>query len=155
MPCLHTLLPPRRLEPFYAKSSYIAEFWNSLSNLPFIILGVSRLVLDNEYEDSASLILYCLLIGCGTCSFIHHATPCKWTIVIDWLPISVTLGYLVYIHIWSCLAYTTWVKLVMAFSLLIADHHTHFMGIWGHAVWHVLAAYALDSVFQDFMYSQN
>lgn len=48
MPCLHTLLPPRRLEPFYAVSPYIAEFWNTLSNLPFVILGVCRLALDKD-----------------------------------------------------------------------------------------------------------
>jgi len=142
------LLPPRRLEPFFQVTPLMAEFWNAMSNLPLVMFGASRLA--SEDMPSPLPTFYTLMVLAGVCSFIHHATTPKWTIVIDWLPIASSILLGLYHEIVYCVSLTTCLKCLLAFASLIVDHHFVLMGVpWGHAVWHILAAYSLDSVYQD------
>jgi len=138
----------RKLEKFYQVSGYIAEFWNTISNLPFIVIGLLRLsqTSSNEVE-----ILYILYVFAGIASAIHHATPWKWTILIDWIPISLS-GLLILYHyqMFSYFTSVTLFKLSLAFFVLITDHvYTKIPVPWGHVCWHLLASLAIDSAYQD------
>ena len=114
----------RKRESSYSQSAYICEFWNALSNLPFIIIGLLRF-----YDEQ--LMIYLLFASIGVGSFIHHAmnpnsswlVPFKSlfkepTLIIDYIPIITFSIYLLYCYstILSLLCYATWFKLYGIFS---------------------------------------
>ncbi len=145
------LLPPRQLErPFYSISPWIAEFWCTLSNLPFILIGGLRL-----WEGTEIPLFYWLFLGAGFCSSFHHAScpTWSWTIVIDWLPISVSILLGLYEGVFWTVQSVTLLKVAIAFLILLTDHwYTPVPVPWGHSFWHILAAFAFDEVYQDFEY---
>ena len=122
-------LPPRRFEPFYATCPWIAEFWNTLSNLPFLVIAGLRLLelrmagTSSDRTPEATLsyypytspsllphpldphveLLYLWMLAMGLASAVHHATTTKWTIVVDWVPIAGCLAFLWH-HglLWRC-----------------------------------------------------
>jgi len=134
----------RKLERFYTHSPYVAEFWNTLSNLPFVIIGVLRLW---EGADSLRYGLYTLA---GLASAFHHASSQAWTIVVDWIPIATSLAFS-----WQAFFAMTPVTaflLLLALSTLAADHiWTPTPVPWGHVMWHLLAAIAVDRLYQDYV----
>jgi len=136
---------PRKLESFYTHSRHIAEFWNTLSNLPFVLIGLYRLWHGVNFVD-----LYILYVLAGVCSAFHHAHPKKWTIVIDWIPILIS-GYLAWEYdVWYHTSTTSRVWLGFAFGTLINDHVCTSLPVpKGHVLWHILAAYSIDSAYQD------
>ena len=135
----------RRLEPFFQHSLCIAEFWNTISNLPFVIIGLLRL-----YEGTKLPNFYILMILAGLASAIHHATTPKWTIVIDWIPIALSIVLVLYTGVWQFISITSWFQLLLAFSTLLADHIYHLMPVpWGHVVWHLVASLAIDNAYQS------
>lgn len=119
--------------------------WCTLSNLPFLVIGLLRL-----YTLGWDQVFYWILVASGLCSAYHHASPHSWTIVIDWLPIS--CGILLGLYegiIWSA-SWVTLFKLLSAFGCLFADHFwTPIPVPWGHSMWHLLAAYGMDDLFRD------
>ena len=136
----------RKLEPFHTHTQWIAEFWNTMSNLPFILIGIVRL--ETQLVNFRPLYLqYQFMIFAGICSAIHHATTQKWTIIIDWIPIVssilLNLNYLSYAELPEILI------LLMAFFWLLTDHVVTPMPVpWGHVVWHIMAAYSIDTFYQ-------
>jgi hypothetical protein len=138
---------PRKLEPNFVVSRHIAEFWNTLSNLPFVVLGVLRLV---EGQQPELQYAYQLMILAGIASAIHHATTPKWTIVIDWIPIVLSM-----VHIWTMgyygfISWATYFKFTLALVVLVTDHIWTLVPVpWGHVMWHLLAAYSIDDLYQD------
>lgn len=82
----------RRLElPFGAIVPWIAEFYNTVSNAPFVLLSLLRLLEGDNSPDIHHAYILLALVGIG--SGIHHATTPKWTIVIDWIPILLLLHF--------------------------------------------------------------
>lgn len=139
----------RRLEPFFQVSNYIAEFWNTISNLPFIIIGLLRL-----YEGTILTDFYWMMVITGIASSIHHATTPKWTIVIDWIPIVLSIIMLYFQGVIIFISLTAWFELFLSMVLLYADHIHHLMPVpWGHVCWHLLASLAIDSAYQSIEFS--
>lgn len=141
----------RKLEQFHTHTPWIAEFWNTVSNLPFILIGIIRLETqskDPKWFNSCPLQLqYQLMIFTGICSAIHHATTQKWTIIVDWIPIAfsilLNLNYLSYAELPEILI------LLVALIWLLIDHVVTPMPVpWGHVVWHIMAAYSVDAFYQ-------
>lgn len=135
----------RKLETFFEVSKYIAEFWNTLSNAPFIVIGLLRLLEGTPLQTE-----YRLMVLAGIASGIHHATTPKWTIVIDWIPI-VWSGW----NIWQKgyilhLSSTAVFEMSLAMFVLLTDHIYSYIPIpWGHVFWHILAAFAIDCAYQS------
>lgn len=148
----------RKLEPFFQVTPWIAEFWNTLSNLLFIIIGLARLYELSEIEvwpmEEVGInqlkLAYGLYTICGIASAIHHATTPRWTIVIDWMPIAISIGLNLYFgFLWS-VGFASVFKVLLALSVLFSDHICTPINVpWGHCMWHLLAALAIDSCYQD------
>jgi hypothetical protein len=157
--------------PLYGRCHYIAEYWNTLSNLPFIVIGSLRLgqlaaifviylisrtdpliIPQNQKQLEQIFNLYFLYMCAGICSAFHHAHHKRWTIVIDWIPIASSLILL--IGFWpallSYITVTSWCKLVFAMCILINDHIITTIPVpFGHVMWHIVASFAIDSAYQD------
>lgn len=142
----------RKHEPHYNTNRFICEFWNTVSNLIFIVIGILRL-LDEDlhlyYEEL--VILYTLFIIAGFCSGIHHMLNFKYTIFLDWLPIATSIGYLLYNnYLLEYIKLVSWLKIIFAFIILVTDHIWTVINVpWGHVFWHVLIGLAIDSAYQD------
>ena len=140
----------REREKFYQVTPYIAEFWNTISNILLILVGVYRL-----FTQDMSLLsqqLYTLMILCGFCSGIHHATPQDWTIVIDWIPIASSI-YIVFMNnvIFYMDTYTIVVTAIVI-TWFLSDQFLHLTDPRiGHSLWHIGAAFALDAIYQSYM----
>ncbi len=158
----------RRHETPYLKCQYIAEFWNTLSNLPFIIFGVLRLIeLINRDKvfHSVSYIsipnpnrsyvfdLYVLSILTGLGSGIHHMILRRGSIIIDWIPISMTIIYILFhSFLLSYISCASWFKLFLAIYILFDDHVLQTVPVpWGHVMWHLVASFAIDGAYQDML----
>jgi hypothetical protein len=147
-------------QPLYGVSSYVAEWWNTVSNLPFVIIGISRLVqmhLMALRPPTLMFVLYALYTCAGVFSAIHHAAPAtrrRRTILLDWTPISAQLIILTCTSIgWFVLGNATaasWLKLGIALLALAADHLCLITPApWGHCHWHALASFAIDCLYAD------
>lgn len=135
----------RRLEPFFQISNYIAEFWNTISNIPFIMIGLLRL-----YEGTVLPEFYITMVFIGIGSGIHHATTPKWTVIIDWIPILISLCMIYYYNMIYIISFAVWFEIILAGLILYADHIHHLMPVpWGHVCWHLLASFAIDSAYQS------
>ena len=139
----------RRLEPFFKDSNYVAEFWNTISNFPFMIIAVLRLIESNSQSEIGQAYTYLFFVGLG--SSIHHATTPKWTIIIDWIPILGFIYHIVTTFDLYLLSYTVIFELFLSVFVLFIDHSTDIIPVpWGHVFWHPLAAISLDSMIQNF-----
>lgn len=135
-------------EKHYATSHYIMEYWNTLSNLPFIIIGFLRLFEGHLFD------LYLLYILAGFCSGFHHAYPMKYSIVIDWIPIASSMVLMCVHGVIFHITFVTWFKVLLALLSLFMDHVFRIVPVpWGHVLWHILAALAIDDVYQDFLFA--
>lgn len=136
----------RRVERPYTVLPYIAEFWNTISNLPFIFIGVYRIF--EGCEDLAEL--YLLMVLAGVASGFHHATTIKWSIFIDWTPILMTIIYLINTRMIGKVSLTGILLVSMAFIILLLDHVNRLLPVpYGHVLWHVTAAFAIDYAYQS------
>jgi len=158
--CLDNRKYRRQLELQYSHCRYIAEWFNTWSNLPFLLIGFSRLWLEdgNTRLPAELVLLYQLYIGAGIASGIHHAVMFPFSILVDWVPISCSIILLLYYAfaynnpIWLCLTLSTWVKLLIALTMLWNDHvYTTIPVPFGHCFWHILAAFSIDASYQDFL----
>lgn len=132
----------RRLE---TPGSLLAEPMCTLSNLWFVLLGLTRLWMIGEWHTG-----YVLLVAAGFCSAYHHATYPRWTIVIDWVPISLSLAYVWYGGVLWAATLATWLKIISALAFLVEDHVTKLLPVpWAHTIWHILASWAVDDLYWD------
>jgi hypothetical protein len=139
----------RRPEPAYHKSAYIYEFYNTLSNLPFIFIGLARLAESNNSNNITNK-LYLAMVFCGVCSGIHHAVNFRGSIILDYIPIVYSLIYLTNMGLWYKINPISVGLATLALFILFLDHIVQLMPVpWGHVMWHVCAAYAMDSCYQS------
>lgn len=139
------MLFARRRERYFSNSKYVAEFYNTISNLPFILIGLVRL-----YEKTELVTLYWLMISAGIASGIHHMMVQKWTIILDWIPIVLSIVVLFKMSVFHLISYGSWMQVIIAVLVLYADHVHQLMPVpWGHVCWHLLAALAIDNTYQD------
>ena len=142
---LHTY--SRRPElPYYSLSPLFAEYYCTISNFPFILLGLSKL-----YEDTCIPIFYYIYILIGICSSIHHAIIFKYSIIVDYIPISILFSMFFYHDVFSTLVFSTWIKIFLSILILLNDHFYKTISVpWGHVMWHLLASFSVDSALQDY-----
>ena len=144
-------------EPLFGVFPCIAEFWNTVSNAPFVVIGSLRLILYHVMMSQVMQILYGLYICAGVLSAFHHASAPRWrkrTIILDWLPILVSIVILIATEDGrTTLAHTmvvSWVKFAIAICILISDHLClPIPPPWGHSFWHVLVAFSIDQLYAD------
>jgi predicted outer membrane lipoprotein len=146
-------LERRREIPLFGIHPNIAEFWTTLSNLAFALVGVARLLLNtcgcSVFVSNDVHVLYLLLVLAAICSAYHHARDVKWTLLVDWIPITLSLVLVASIGT-RTVSYTTCVVACMALSWLVIDHVRPITRPpIGHGVWHILAALAADAMYQD------
>lgn len=135
----------RQLESLHTHSTYIAEFYNTLSNLPFIILGLVRL-----YCGTKLAVLNVLLVAAGICSGIHHCFIFRGSIILDWIPIASSIIYIVYYQLYMLLSAASIIKGLIALAVLYVDHEYTIVPVpFGHVAWHLLAAFAVDSAYAE------
>ncbi len=144
------------------RPGFPGELWNTVSNLPFVILGLIRLA-SVDHPDGKRL--YALFVAIGVCSGLHHACPPGWrcsSLVLDYIPIVASLYYGAFIV--PLVNVASWVKVALALIVLLVDHLSPF---WfeigrplvpvpfGHAFWHVLAALAIDSAYAEVFFCHH
>lgn len=144
----------RRQEP--GRPGFPGELWNTVSNLPFVVLGLLRLA---TVRDPHGRRMYTLFVAIGICSALHHACPPGWrrsSLVLDYIPIVTSLYYGV--SIVPLVSAASWAKVVLALVVVLVDHLSPLYTAsgnplvpvpFGHAFWHVLAALAVDSAYAD------
>ncbi|KAI9504715.1 ceramidase, partial [Coemansia spiralis] len=74
-------------EENYAVTNFIAEFWNTLTNVTMVtmaLLGVYSSIKHNQDKRAATFYIAMLLVGCGSACF--HATLKYTTQLLDELP---------------------------------------------------------------------
>ena len=149
--------------PLFGRFRWIAEFWNTLSNLPFIVIGVLRLYALQEIQHTgggtalqfverreAVLLLYRLYTCAGIASGFHHMCNYSWTIIVDWIPIFLSMLIFLTEGFLPLVSVVSWFKLVLAFYVLLTDHMNTIVPVpFGHVMWHLLAALAIDAAYQD------
>lgn len=144
-------------EEFYKVSPFIAEFWKTISNLPFVILGLYHLIL---YSLNVNLkVVYSLLIIAGFSSAFHHATNYKcalcskeitWTLIIDWIPILTSVIYIVITKMFNSFTTSSWIFIAVSILWLFIDNIFAPFKHWGHCVWHILIAFAISNAYEDY-----
>ncbi|XP_064652291.1 alkaline ceramidase 2-like [Lineus longissimus] len=78
-------------EPNYAVTSYIAEFYNTISNLPLVILPIILIILNKEYSRRVSCgpnVIWGLVITVGLGSTYFHGTLSRMGQLLDEVTIS-------------------------------------------------------------------
>lgn len=145
-------------EEFYKVVPFIAEFWKTVSNLPFVILGLYHLILCSL--DTNLKIVYSLLILAGLSSAFHHATNYKctmcsremtWTLIIDWIPILASGIYIIITKMINSFSIDSWIFIGISLSWLIIDNTFAPFKHWGHCIWHILIAFAISHAYEDYM----
>lgn len=151
-----------KLENLYTKSLYID--YNTIPNLPFIIFGLSRLYELYQFHEDVCLdyyecrlitlnmlyTLYILYTFLGICSGIHNAFHFKYSIIIEYIPITLTIIYfLMNPFLFYFISFISYIKLFIYFLILISDYlYTPILIPFAH----LLASYSLDSVYQDIVF---
>jgi hypothetical protein len=131
-------------EPAYAVSDHIHEFYNTLTNIGFILIGVARLWKIHDHADDVIIYLYVNYIFLGIGSGIHHAINHKYSIVIDWIPISFLIFQFLYYGVLHYVDLVGIIQFLLAIIVLFIDHFKKLGTL--HPFWHLLAAFALDTV---------
>lgn len=119
---LFVLIPPIAQDPGYHQFADqrtlwgVAHFWNVLSNLPFVLVGVWGLWKRRQgamaiepalYRSNDLFFVAIILVGLGSARY--HLNPSNASLVWDRLPM--TLGFMAF------------------FSLIVAEHHDQSLGL--------------------------
>lgn len=140
----------RKRECLYTHSNNIAEWWNTISNIPFIVFGIMGVM---SVSTNDLTILYILMIAAGFASGIHHAMNYYWTILLDWFPITLSIMFWIQFNVFSALTMTTWFMLLLSFTVLLNDHVVTTVPVpWGHVMWHVFISFSVVSAYKDYEY---
>jgi alkaline ceramidase len=99
-------------EPNYLHSEYIAEYYNTLSNLSFIIIGLLSLSYNLYYSKPIELqFIIIIYIIIGLCSFLFHSTLSFLGQITDELGILIILIY--------CYSYYNYYSLIRTTLLIL------------------------------------
>jgi hypothetical protein len=144
----------RHREPFYTRSMFVAEYLNTWSNAFFILLAIARLKEELIQQSPLLVQLHYMMIAIGIGSAIHHGLPYRWTLIFDYVPIGYALYQVFWCHsLYLYFSYASWLKALLSVGVLVDDHiYRRIPNPWGHVMWHVLAAFTMDSAFQDVLF---
>jgi len=130
--------PESQREHWYRVTPYIAEFWCTVSNVPFFLVA--------WHYGCWQLWLAAIA------SVLSHAIPKQFLLTVDKCGVLLVLSKLVFHH--TVLFHHPWVILLvgMTFAINVLDTHLarQFGWTWPHIVWHVssatVAAVVLDKL---------
>ena len=83
-------------EEKYAVSYYVAEWWNTISNLPILVLSLAAFIKTRRNPELQPSLVVWSYLACPVVVFggslLFHATLSRWGQLMDQLPM-----------IWGCL----------------------------------------------------
>lgn len=133
----------RRKPEHRSPNSLFHEHWCTLSSMIFIVIGLLRCVQFDGMDSAQDLYLCYALLGLG--SAIHHAFSFRGSLVVDWIPIISFTTLCVYYEMFEFISLATYFHILFALGTLVVDHVCTLLPVpWGHVLWHILAANALD-----------
>lgn len=142
-------------EKNYAVTPYISEFFCTITNVPFIIVGLYNLYYLSPTDFEIMHTLYWLMVFAGIASGIHHAFIFRGSIILDWIPIASSILLLVYnfnFKILTFVTFTSWIKFTIALAILLSDHLCTPLKVpIGHCAWHLAACWAVNSMYRDLL----
>jgi hypothetical protein len=148
MRALRLLDGVRSIEQSNKHCPCIEEPFNTISNAAFGVLGLIGYM---ESQDEIATLYAWMLAACF-CSGIHHASP-RWmrrgTLVLDWVPIAVSLVLNWQYDTLKYLTPSTIFKATVSFAFLFNDLVDVIPVPWGHVTWHFLAAFTVDSHYRE------
>ena len=107
----------------FVYSSYVAEFWNTLSSVILTLLGLLGMYHTNKIKCNIKYkILYAFLTLVGVGSILFHSTLSKFGHVVDELAIILCLLY----HI-SFKSQKSFIISSLLFIIIMFGWHLHFM----------------------------
>jgi hypothetical protein len=125
--------PKSQREDWYKISSYIAEFWCTLSNAGFIYVGAKH----KSYE----------LLFAGIASILSHSIPKQWLLHLD--KAGVAIVFLKLLKEFNVLTENPETALILLTSLGVIGATDIYLArnyakTWPHVVWHLSAALISD-----------
>jgi hypothetical protein len=136
---IFTELVPRssQRENWYSVTPYIAEFWNTVSNVAFIAVGI--------LQGSPELVV----AGCA--SALSHAIPKKWLLTVDKISVGLVLTRVVRER--ELFFENPWLALPLALAGVINVADTYISrrttSCAPHVFWHVSSAFLANVVLQS------
>jgi hypothetical protein len=99
------------------------HFWNVISNIPFLIVGLLGMFFILKKYNSITLnanylIFYVGIILTGLGSMYYHHQPCSTTLVWDRLPMTISFMAFFSIIIGDCICITTGKRILLPLILL-------------------------------------
>ena len=89
-------------EPNYETSQYVAEFWNTVTSVPIILVGLMGIILCRKQDLGREQVLaYFMISVIGLGSFLFHATLMRTGQILDEIPMlwaTSSLLYTIYHH---------------------------------------------------------
>lgn len=135
----------------------VQEPFNTASNLAFGVLGLLGSAAAAEAEHEPLALLYAWMAAACLCSSVHHASPLRvrrYTLVLDWLPIGVSIYLNLAYGTLRHLTVATAFKALLALVFLLNDLVDVVPVPWGHVAWHLLAALAVDAHYVEVLHSE-
>jgi len=125
-------------EDWYKFSPYIAEFWCTMSNIPFIYFGIK--------QKSPELII------AGTASIISHAIPKQWLNIVDKIGVIVAFSKIIREHKKIRKKPTLLIPVICAGLINVADTYLarNYKTTVPHVIWHISAA-CIANLFLDYI----
>ncbi|OJU81722.1 MAG: hypothetical protein BGO10_07485 [Chlamydia sp. 32-24] len=122
-------------EDWYKVTSYIAEFWCTLSNIGFFYVGLKQRSLE--------------ILFAGLASTLSHAVPKQWLATVDKIGVAVVLARFIKDSKTKFSHPFVLMPLVIAGVINLSD--TYLARVkgktWPHVVWHLSAAFLANSGF--------
>jgi len=103
-------------EPLYLVSPYIAEFWNTVSNINFIYYSLRYGPYSNHKLG------YLFLANAGICSMIQHGTMLWWSWYVDMFGIYLMLSWCVYNRVWQHVSRKNMIYAALLFAIQSIDN---------------------------------
>jgi hypothetical protein len=120
--------PKSQRENWYKVTPYVAEFWCTLSNVGFIVVGI--------YRKSPELVF------AGLASIVSHTVPLQWLLTVDKIGVLIALTKL-FREYKVIVQHPILLVPIAALGLIgLTDiYGARVKGItWPHVVWHLSAA---------------
>lgn len=137
----------------YRGKIHTNELWSTISNLPFVVIGMFRLWSYQDQEDL--MLLYFFYIAVGICGGIHHAVRVRGSIILNWIPILISLGLCSYYKVWKTVTMGTWAQVGFSVVIFQADNFFQVVPVpWGCVMWHIASALSIDSAYMDFVHHE-
>jgi hypothetical protein len=73
-----------------------------------------------------------------------------WTLAIDWIPILASGIYIIITNIFAYFTFGSWIFIAGSILWLLIDNVFAPFKHWGHCIWHILIAFAIENAYRDY-----